>query len=134
MHMNYSIKTAAIGIGTGVAFFASAALTLVARVAPFQVGVAFALTFLGITAIRSGLHFARSTVSAPVQSECCPGVRAWWSTPKQYPNGSSFSPRDHAFYGCIAAACLAIVVLLMGWSVQTVSDAVLHAWRVAQRT
>lgn len=132
--MNYSIKTAAIGIGTGLVFFASAAFTLVARMAPFQVGVAIALTFLGITAIRCGLHFARSTVSAPMQGERSPGIRAWWSTPKQYPNGSSFSPRDHALYGSIAAACLAIVVLLMGWSVQTVSDAALHAWRVAQRT
>jgi hypothetical protein len=58
------------------------------------------------------------------------GLVTWWRTPKLYPNGYSFTPRDHVFGTCICLALIALCLVLLWLTMQALNEVVtrvLHA-------
>lgn len=128
--MNRPTTHSMLVIGIGIIFFlAAVVLVLKTHWDAFYVGCSIALVSMGFTAVRSGMYLASLPNDAPRRTKSIQSFGSWWRTPKVYPNGSAFAPRDHAFFGLIVVLCLVILVWLMGWSVQTLTAYFSHAAR-----
>lgn len=87
-------------------------------------GMAYAGFFSSVAAFRTASRNLANPFSSPTPTFTT--LRVWWTTPKPYPNGSSFSPAESALYTGFAVVMMVLCVLALGWAGQTVADSVDH--------
>lgn len=113
-NLRSDVLVPAVGAVVGASFSILGLVLLLRHPSAFWIGVGMALTLGGLLSSLNCYRVAIDNRSSPRISSLPREkltLREWWNTPKLYPSGDRFSPRESFLYGSISLAtaslCLA---------------------------
>lgn len=126
-HTDHHARLLWLGAAASAALAILGVMLLLLHPSAFWVGVGLCLALGASQASWNCAGAAREIASAPghVSSAQTQSLREWWTTPRRYPSGDSFAPRESALYGglcvlgivaCLGLAGLAAMLVANGFS------------------